>query len=149
MRKPILCFKSKQTSRQPLLKQLHEKSWVRTAEERIICDYVWAVRVINQQLWCCCSSDGIFVFDTELNQQRTIPCGDMGSVYDVAQMSNGDVVTAAKNGLYHTDVTGENTIMQPKFSSIASHFKIVPVIVMFSSALKSRLSAALLCFQVR
>ena len=106
MRKPIFVFKSKQTSR-PLIKQLHEKSWVGTAEEEITCDSLWALRVINQQLWCCCSSDGIVVFDTELKHQRTIPCGDMRRVFDVAQMSNGDVVIAAAYGLHHTEITGE------------------------------------------
>ena len=106
MRKPIFVFKSKQTSR-PLIKQLHEKSWVGTAEEEITCGSLWALRVINQQLWCCCNSDGIVVFDTELKHQRTIPCGDMRRVFDVAQMSNGDVVIATTDGLHHTEITGE------------------------------------------
>ena len=66
--------------------------------------YVQATRVINQQLWCCCYYGGIVVFDTELNQQRTY---DMCRVYDVAQMSNGDVIIATFNGLYHAEITGE------------------------------------------
>ena len=42
------------------------------------------------------------VFDSELQQQRTLPAADMGDVYDMAEMSNGDVVMAAKNGLFHS-----------------------------------------------
>ena len=59
------------------------------------------LRVINQQLWCCCGDAGIVVFDSELQQQRAIPAGEMGTVYDVAEMNNGDVVIAARNGLCH------------------------------------------------
>ena len=46
------------------------------------------------------------VFDSELQQQRTIPAGDMDDVYDVTEMSNGDVIIAAHIGLYH-DSNGE------------------------------------------
>ena len=60
------------------------------------------LRVIKQQLWCCCQGAGIVVLDSELQHQRTIPAGEMGWVYDVAEMSNGDVVIAADNGLYHS-----------------------------------------------
>ena len=59
------------------------------------------LRVINQHLWCCCGDAGIVVFDGELQQQRTtVPPADMGTVYDVAEMSNGDVVIAAQGGLF-------------------------------------------------
>ena len=40
------------------------------------------------------------IFDSELQQQRTIPAGGMGKVNDAAEMSNGDVVIAAHTGLY-------------------------------------------------
>ena len=61
-----------------------------------------SLRVINKQLWCCCRNAGIVVFYSELQQQRTIPAGDMKCVYDVAEMSNGEVIIAAgDNGLYH------------------------------------------------
>ena len=42
------------------------------------------------------------VFDSDLQQQRTIPAADMGDVGDVAEMSNGDVVIAASYGMYHS-----------------------------------------------
>ena len=51
------------------------------------------------------------VFDSELQQQRTIPAPDMGDVWDVAEMRNGDVVIAASNGLYHrrnSECSGKN-----------------------------------------
>ena len=61
------------------------------------------LRVINQQLWCCCGNAGILVFDSELQQQQqqhTIPAAKMGYVFNAAEMSNGDVVIAADDGLY-------------------------------------------------
>ena len=61
-----------------------------------------ALRVINQQLWCCCGVDGIVVFDSELQQQRTIPSPDLSIVYDVAEKSNGEVIIATHSGLYHS-----------------------------------------------
>ena len=66
-----------------------------------------AVRVIKQRLWCCCDGTGIVVFDRELQHQRAVPASDMGKLQDVAEMSNGDVIIAASNGLYHTDATGQ------------------------------------------
>ena len=60
------------------------------------------LRVINQQLWCCCGDAGIVIVDSELQQQRTIPAGDMDDVCDVAEMSNGDIIIAARAGLYHS-----------------------------------------------
>ena len=76
------------------------KQWVKQAEKKIP---RWSerLRVINQQLWCCCRKDGIVVFDSELQQQRTLLAADTDEVCDVAEMSNGDVVLAARNGLYH------------------------------------------------
>ena len=83
------------------LKQASEKQWVRQAEKKLFSG-TRGLRVINQQLWCCCCDAGIAVFDSELQQQRTIPAGDMKCVYDVAEMSNGEVIIAAgDNGLYH------------------------------------------------
>ena len=84
------------------LRQASAKQWVKQAEEKLP---VWShqgLRVINQQLWCCCGDAGIVVFDSELQQQRAIPTAGMGDVFDVAEMSNGDVVIASgNNGLYH------------------------------------------------
>ena len=76
------------------------KQWVKQAAT-LLPQRPAGLRVINQQLWCCCGNAGIVVFDSELQQQRTIPAVDMGYVYDVAEMSNGDIVIAAENGLYH------------------------------------------------
>ena len=81
------------------------KQWVKQAETPLPSS-AWGLRVINQQLWCCCGKAGIVVFDSELQQQRTIPAGDMDDVYDVTEMSNGDVIIAAHIGLYH-DSNGE------------------------------------------
>ena len=77
------------------------KQWVKRSEEKLPSEPL-CLRVINQQLWCCCIDGGIVIFDSELQQQHTIPAGSMGHVNDVAEMSNGDVVIAATNGLYHS-----------------------------------------------
>ena len=83
------------------LKQASTKQWVKQAEEKLP-SMPEGLRVINQQLWCCCFTDGIVIFDSELQQQRTIPAGEMKYLYNVAEMSNGDVIIAAgDNGLYH------------------------------------------------
>ena len=76
------------------------KQWVKQAEKKLL-TRPEGLRVINQQLWCCCGDAGITVFDSELQQQRNILADDMGGVYDVAEISNGDVVIAAPAGLYH------------------------------------------------
>ena len=75
---------------------------MKQAEEKLP-SWPTSLRVINQQLWYCCGGDGgIVVFDSELQQQRTIWDDHMSTVFDVAQMSNGDVVIAASdNRLYH------------------------------------------------
>ena len=83
------------------LKPASRKQWVKQAETALP-STPEGLRVINQQLWSCCKDAGIAVFDSELQQQRTIPAADMGDVYDVTEMSNGDVIIAAANGLYHS-----------------------------------------------
>ena len=79
------------------LTQASTKQWVKQAEKKL----PGGLRVINQQLWCCCGYAGIVVLDSELQQQRTIPAADMGDVWDVAEMSNGDVIIATENGVYY------------------------------------------------
>ena len=82
------------------LEHVSVKQWVRQAEVTLPSETA-GLRVINQQLWCCCGNAGVVVFDSELQQQRTIPAGEMAKVNDVAEMSKGDVVIAANKGLYH------------------------------------------------
>ena len=71
----------------------------------------YSLRVINEQLWCCCYDAGIMVFDAELQQQRTIAPHEMVNIWDVAAMSNGDVVIAAQNGLYHANKNGRAVVL--------------------------------------
>ena len=59
-----------------------------------------SIRVINGQLWCCCGVNGIVILNTDLQQQRKIPCKVLGTVCDVAEASDWDVVIAALGGLY-------------------------------------------------
>ena len=90
-----------QTNASLTLKQASMKHWVKQAEKKLS-SMPEGLRVINQQLWCCCREAGIVIFDSELQQQRTLPAGVMGDVYSVAEMRNGDVVIVASNGLYHS-----------------------------------------------
>ena len=82
-----------------------QKQWVKQAEVKL--PYIaYSVRVINQQLWCCCWEDGIVVLaHSDLKQLRTIPAGDMGSVNDVVEMRDGDIVIATDNGLFHVRIS--------------------------------------------
>ena len=83
------------------LKQVSTKQWVKQVEKKLPLG-PQALRVINQQLWCCLRGSGIMLLDGELQWQRNVPVGGASKVYDVAKMSNGDVITAASNGLYHS-----------------------------------------------
>ena len=58
------------------------------------------IRVIDGQLWCCCGSSGIVILDTELQQQRTVPCRFLKFVRDVVETGGGDIIIAASSGLY-------------------------------------------------
>ena len=82
-----------------------QKQWVKQAEVKL--PYTaYSVHVINQQLWCCCYTQGIVVLDhSDLKRLRTIPAGDMGSVNDVAEMRDGDIVIAASQGLFHAKIS--------------------------------------------
>ena len=86
--------------------RLTAHQWVKEKEAEMNVRYMHALRHIKQQLWCCCGRDGIVVLDTDLQQQRTIPAGDMGYVNNVAEMSSGDVIIAADKGLFHADING-------------------------------------------
>ena len=48
---------------------------------------------------------------SDLKLLRTIPAGDMGSVQDVAEMRDGDIVMAASNGLFYTNISGKYSII--------------------------------------
>ena len=76
------------------------KQWVKQAAT-LLPQRPAGLRVINQQLWCCCGNAGIVIFDSELQQQRSLPAGDMLDMWDVTEMSNSDVVIAITTGLYH------------------------------------------------
>ena len=68
--------------------------------------YPHCLRNVGNHLFQC-HDDGITVYDTQLMRMKNIPSGDMGFVYDVCDMPNGDLVAAAYNGLYHTKANGQ------------------------------------------
>ena len=97
-----------------------QKQWVKQAEVKLPRG-VNSVRVINQQLWCCCWTAGIVVLDpSDLKQLRTIPAGDIGSVHDVAEMRDDDIVIAARDGLFHATDNGKDLQKQKAISMV--HF---------------------------
>ena len=64
----------------------------------------------NNELWQC-HDVGITVLDAELRPLREIETkdesGDMGAVYDVAALPDGDVTVAGENGLFVMDHKGK------------------------------------------
>ena len=64
----------------------------------------------NNELWQC-HDDGVTVLNTELRPLREIESksdsGDMGVVYDVAALPDGDVAVAGTNGLFVMDHEGK------------------------------------------
>ena len=82
-----------------------EKQWVKQSQGDLLA-LPRGLRVINQQLWCCCPDAGIVVLDRELQLLHLLLCDGMGQVHDVAEMSNEDIAIAASNGLFLADLTG-------------------------------------------
>ena len=87
--------------------ELKDLKWRKQAEAELPDDPT-SLRLINQQLWCCCYDAGIEVLEhEELTKADVVPAGDTGWVCDVAAFRD-DVVIAAGTGLYHTDVNGKH-----------------------------------------
>ena len=85
-----------------------ECKWLKEAEQSLPA-YPRNVRVIKQQLWCCCGLDGIIVFDPDLRKQRTISADSIRlDIHDVTETSWGDVIVAADKGLYRQQGNGKN-----------------------------------------
>ena len=100
-------FQSKQFSGKLTISGLREKRWIKSAQADLPQAGYGGLRVIKQQLWCCCGEAGIMVFDSALQKQRIIPVQAMKGVNDVAEISNGDVLIAAWQGIYHADASGK------------------------------------------
>ena len=81
------------------------KAW-RKVLTKVLPSVAQNVRIVNQQLWCCCLNGGIVVLDKNLWHQRIITCIDKECVYDVVQYCNDDVVIASSSGLLHADTDG-------------------------------------------
>ena len=67
---------------------------------------VRSLRVINNQLWCCCLDSVIVVFDLGLTYVCDIRFPDMGAVQGVVDVGDGTVV-AAENGLFMISYAGK------------------------------------------
>ena len=86
-----------------------------------------SLRVISGQLWCCCWTGGIIVYDSELRINQTIQAGDMSIVYDVAAINNDDVLIAAYNGLFHLKVAyaGTSTLCRLADIDLKAHIALL------------------------
>ena len=86
-----------------------QQHWVKQGRENFpSLISIHSVRVINQQLLYCCGKDGVLAFDhIDLKQVRTIPADDIGYVYDVAEMHNGEIAIAAGKGLFRLIINGK------------------------------------------
>ena len=68
-------------------------------------NFPYSLRVINRQL-AYCSGAGVTFLDTNLSELKTFHWRSLGLVSDVAELSSGDLVIAAENGLFHADSKG-------------------------------------------
>ena len=64
-----------------------------------------SLRLIDNNLWCCCGYSGIRVLDLSLNLIRHIPIQDMGRVLSMVDIGDGAVV-AANKGLFLITYSG-------------------------------------------
>ena len=84
-----------------------ENQWIKEKEFELPAE-PRSVRVINEQIWCCCCSSGIIVFDSDLKKLESFAIEGTTWVNDVARMSNGQIVIADGTGLFHVDIVGEH-----------------------------------------
>ena len=65
-----------------------------------------SIRVVNNALWCCVGSEGVVVLDENLKIKNETLRVSNSRIYDVAQMSNGDVIIAMRYELVHANHKG-------------------------------------------
>ena len=65
-----------------------------------------ALRLIHGQIWQCVYTNGIIIYNNDLEIQKEIAAKEMYACVDVATMSNGDVVVASEKGLFHCPING-------------------------------------------
>ena len=89
--------------------EIVNKTWVRAGKQKLSAPPN-SLRVINQQLWCCCDDSGMAVFDSELKEQKPIKCA-VKAVNDVAKTRCGELVLASDKGLFQI-TTGKPAVVQ-------------------------------------
>ena len=99
------CLKDKSPIGNASLTSVGSRRWTRHQSVSVP-NNPHGLRIIGNHLYQC-HGDGITVYDTRLNQLNNIPSCDMDDVYDVSDMSNGDLIYAAGNGLFHTKANSE------------------------------------------
>ena len=91
-----------------------QQQWVQQTEVRFS-HSVSSLRVINQQLWCCCVEAGIMVLDhSDLRHLQNIQTGERKLDHDLAMMADGDVVRACGKGLFHAKLDGKGVFFLNK-----------------------------------
>ena len=77
-------------------------SWIKVAERGLV-PTPYSISVVNDQLWSSCDAGGIVIYDLDLLRVVSITGLGTNRVKDVAQLSDGDVVIATGDGLFHFD----------------------------------------------
>ena len=111
---PSYCFKDHFTIEKHSLKMLSSRTWTHHQSVSVP-NNPRCLRNIGTHLYQC-HGNGITVYDTRLNQLNSIPSCDTGNVYDVCDMSNGDLLIATSYGLYHTGANGNHRQQYHKIS---------------------------------
>ena len=82
------------------------KIWSKASERNLVSTPV-SIRVVNDQLWVSCEEDGLAIHspDFGLDLLKVVSLSGLGIniIMDVAQLSDGDVIIAAGDGLFHFD----------------------------------------------
>ena len=101
----VLFFKDQSNHTSTSLDLVNSRKWKRHQSVDVT-SYPHCLCNVGNQLYQCLDG-GIAVYDNNLNQVKNITSGNMGIMWDVCNMPNGDLVVAAYNGLYHTKTNGE------------------------------------------
>ena len=79
-----------------------------------------SVQCINDDIWTCQYNGTIEIFDRDLKLLHTLTNQQYGTVCDVTELANRDVVLAGRGGLFHLTVTGKTKTVIDKWNKYSS-----------------------------
>ena len=89
-----------------MMEEICHKNWTKHREAHVPSG-PRSMRVVHDEIWQC-HRQGISVFDHDLNLKRTMACGNISMISDVADVGNGHVILASYDGLYCMSVEGRH-----------------------------------------